>query len=191
MKMHLKKAAQALALVLTAPLATLYLVTRSQEVFTATGQGLALIPGKAGSYLRVAYLSMTLDSCCQNGCVEFGSYFSHPEASLEEGFYIGAYSIIGKAKFGRNVTIGSQVSILSGKKQHGYEKLDKPIQEQGGSFTQVSIGENCWIGNGAIVMADLGCQCVVGAGSVVTKGHDDYCVIAGNPARIIRKLGGQ
>ena len=36
----------------------------------------------------------------------------------------------------------------------------------------------------------LGPRTIVGAGSVVTKSFlDDYCVIAGNPARIIRELG--
>ena len=45
--------------------------------------------------------------------------------------------------------------------------VSRPIQEQGGIFETVKIGENCWIGNRAIIMANLGKQCVVGAGTVV------------------------
>lgn len=176
-------------LILVSPLAFLYRATRSSEVFTAAGQVLSLVPGKLGSYLRVAYYSLTLSRCSREGFIGFGSFFSHADVELEQGYFIGGYCIIGKVRMGKGVTIGSHVSILSGKRQHGFEDLDKPIQEQGGVFTQISIGDNCWIGNNAVVMADLGTQCIVGGGSVVTKPQESYCVLAGNPARIIRKLG--
>ena len=34
----------------------------------------------------------------------------------------------------------------------------------------------------------IGKGCVVGAGSVVTKDVEDYCVVVGNPARMVKKL---
>ncbi|MCD6298161.1 MAG: acyltransferase [Deltaproteobacteria bacterium] len=104
---------------------------------------------------------------------------------------MGAYCIIGKAKIGQHCTIGSHVNILSGKRQHIFTEIDKPIQEQGGVFESVSIGDNCWIGNGAIVMANTGKQCIIGAGSVVTKDTGDYEVLAGNPAKVVRKLASE
>ena len=54
----------------------------------------------------------------------------------------------------------------------------------------VSIGKYCWIGMGSIILpnVNLGDFTVVGAGSVVTKSFSGYCVIAGNPAKLIRKL---
>ena len=55
----------------------------------------------------------------------------------------------------------------------------------------MSIGDNCWIGNGAIVMANTGKQCIIGAGSVVTKDTGDYEVLAGNPAKVVRKLASE
>jgi virginiamycin A acetyltransferase len=61
------------------------------------------------------------------------------------------------------------------------------VQKQGGTFEKVVIGEDTWIGNGALVMANVGKKCIIGAGSVVTKDVDDFSVVAGNPARIIRK----
>ena len=53
----------------------------------------------------------------------------------------------------------------------------------------VTIGEDCWIGGGAIICpgVTIGSRCVIGAGSVVTKDIPDACVAVGNPARIIRK----
>ena len=52
-----------------------------------------------------------------------------------------------------------------------------------------SIGHDVWIGNGAIIKAGItiGTGSVIGAGSVVTKDVEPYSVVAGNPARMIRK----
>lgn len=54
----------------------------------------------------------------------------------------------------------------------------------------VQIGRNCWIGNGAAILAGvtLGDNVVVGANSVVTKSFPDNVVIAGVPAKIIRTI---
>lgn len=55
----------------------------------------------------------------------------------------------------------------------------------------IKIGNNCWLGAGAIVLpgVTIGHNVVVGAGAVVTKDVPDNVVVAGNPARIIRHLG--
>ncbi len=55
----------------------------------------------------------------------------------------------------------------------------------------VSIGEKCWIGMNAMILpgVTLGPHTVVGAGAVVTKSFPEgNCVIAGNPAKMIRNL---
>ena len=54
----------------------------------------------------------------------------------------------------------------------------------------ITIGDNVWIGGGAVILAGvtLGNNVVVGAGSVVTKSFGDNVVIAGNPARIIKSV---
>jgi virginiamycin A acetyltransferase len=54
------------------------------------------------------------------------------------------------------------------------------------SSPKVTIGEDCWVGNGALIMANIGDKCIVGAASVVTKDIPDYSIVAGNPAKIIR-----
>jgi acetyltransferase-like isoleucine patch superfamily enzyme len=53
----------------------------------------------------------------------------------------------------------------------------------------VTIGDNVWIGGGAIILpgVEIGNNAVIGAGSVVTKSIPDNVVAVGNPCRIIRK----
>ncbi|MDE6176697.1 MAG: sugar O-acetyltransferase, partial [Paramuribaculum sp.] len=53
----------------------------------------------------------------------------------------------------------------------------------------VVIGDDCWIGGGTIICPGvrIGNRCIVGAGSVVTKNVDDDSIVAGNPARLIRR----
>ena len=163
-------------------------LAKDDALFCSTGQLLSLVPGKVGSCLRVTFyhqINSKVSLACHIG---FGSYFPHPEIEVGDGVYIGAYSIIGMAKIGPNCTIGSQVNILSGKAQHNFREIGKPVQSQGGVFRAISVGENSWIGNGAIVMASLGRQNVVGAGAVVTKDSNDYEVLAGNPALAIETL---
>lgn len=55
----------------------------------------------------------------------------------------------------------------------------------------ILIGKNCFIGCNSIILKGtvLGDGCVVGAGAVVSGTFEDHCVIAGNPAKVIRKLG--
>lgn len=55
----------------------------------------------------------------------------------------------------------------------------------------VVLGRNCWIGMNSVVLPGvrLGDHTVVGAGSVVTKSFaDGYCLIAGSPAKLIRRF---
>ncbi len=55
--------------------------------------------------------------------------------------------------------------------------------------TDTYIGSNTIVGIRSIVLPGIriGCHVVVGAGSVVTKDVPDHCVVAGNPAKIIRE----
>lgn len=55
----------------------------------------------------------------------------------------------------------------------------------------VIIGEKCWIGMNSVILpgVKLGPHITVGAGSIVTKSFNSgYCIIAGNPAKIIKQL---
>ena len=54
----------------------------------------------------------------------------------------------------------------------------------------VKIGNDCWIGAGAIILNGLtiGDGAVVGAGAVVTKDVEPYTIVVGNPARKIKDI---
>jgi len=55
----------------------------------------------------------------------------------------------------------------------------------------VSIGKNCWIGAGVIIVpgVKIGDNVVIGAGSVVTRDIPDNVVAVGNPCRVLREVG--
>lgn len=56
---------------------------------------------------------------------------------------------------------------------------------------EVRIGDYCWIGMNVVILPGvvLGTRTIVGAGSIVTKSFPDgYCILAGNPAKIIKNL---
>ena len=55
---------------------------------------------------------------------------------------------------------------------------------------EVTIGDNVWIGGNSVICpgVHIGNNVVIGAGSVVTKDIPDWCIVAGNPCKVIRKI---
>jgi acetyltransferase-like isoleucine patch superfamily enzyme len=87
--------------------------------------------------------------------------------------------------FGKNVWIGPRVCIIS--QNHDVLNYRRYIKQQG-----IRIGDNCWIGAGAIILPGvyLGNHTIVGAGAVVTKSFPDGDIlVAGNPAKIKKIIG--
>jgi len=185
-----KKAFQIIALISVLPLWVLYLLLSllgdRDGLFASFSQFLGVIPGKVGSFLRVAFYRLTMSDCSPDCIISFGCLFSQRNTSIASGVYIGPNCNIGSVSIGQNCLLGSGVHLLSGKGQHNIASLDVPIKDQGGNFEKISIGEDSWIGNGAIVMAALGKHSVVGAGAVVSSTFDDYAIVGGNPAVLIK-----
>jgi acetyltransferase-like isoleucine patch superfamily enzyme len=165
---------------------SLALFVDKDSLIRSFSQWLSLFPGKLGVYLRAAFYHVTLSHCDKDVVVGFGTLFSQQDTHVYAGAYIGPQSNIGKCRIEKNCLLGSGVHIMSGKGQHNFTDIDTPVKEQGGVFTQVSIGEDSWVGNGALIMANIGKKCVVAAGSVVTQDVPDYAIVAGNPAKIVK-----
>jgi virginiamycin A acetyltransferase len=163
----------------------------SDEFFATCSQWLSLMPGKLGIFLRRAFYRCTLDEFSTDCAIGFGTTLAHRQVRIGRGVYIGVRCSLGCVAIEDHVTIGSNVDILSGRRQHGIDDLDVPIQEQPGHYSQVRIGRNSWIGNSAVVMANVGENCVIGAGSVVVGPIPAQSVAVGNPCRVTKQRGTQ
>jgi acetyltransferase-like isoleucine patch superfamily enzyme len=89
---------------------------------------------------------------------------------------------------GESTTISSDVLITN--TDHDYSQIGVHIMDQPTVTKQTRIGTNCFIGHAACILAgaQIGNQCIVGANAVVKAGvYPDYSVLAGIPARIIKK----
>jgi len=86
-----------------------------------------------------------------------------------------------------DTTISGNVFITN--IDHDYQQLNVHILDQPYIIKTTRIGKNCFIGYGAAIQAGtiLGKHCVVGANSVVKGIFPDFCVIAGIPAKIVKR----
>jgi acetyltransferase-like isoleucine patch superfamily enzyme len=93
-----------------------------------------------------------------------------------------------RIRIGDDIWTGHYVYITD--QNHGYEDVDLPIGVQMWKNEPVVIGSGSWLGHGAIVLpgSRLGRHVVVAAGAVVAGLEvPDNCVVAGVPARIVRR----
>ena len=191
MRKTVKKVVRLFITLLLSPLILLYLTgcifLSKDSLFATFAQFLSLFPGITGSYIRVNFFKFVIKKCSTNCRIGFATLFSQVDTEIEEGVYIGPQCNIGACKIEKDCLLGSGVHIMSGKGQHNFNDLDTPIRKQGGTFKKVTIGEDTWIGNGALIMANVGKKCIIAAGSVVVDDVEDYSIIGGNPAKLIRK----
>src|SRR5262249_3993470 len=194
---RLKALANGVALVLVFPCAaTCWLeskITPSAEgVFSFWTHVFALVPGLPGLFLRRAFYRHTLTSCSPNCDISFGCFFSHRAAHVADDVYLGPYAVVGRARLGKGCLIGTRVSLLSGPTQHEW------LEEHGfwtpsdvSRLREVEVGAHAWIGEAATIMADVGAGSLVAAGAVVSSPVPEGVVVAGTPARFVRRVSAQ
>lgn len=115
--------------------------------------------------------------------------------SKKNNVIIGNHNYIGKkCHFGADVVIknyvmiADSVSFVGG--DHEFSLLGEFMCNSGrGSSSVIVVESDTWIGHGAIVLDGItvGRGSIIGAGSVVTKDVHPYTVVAGNPAKVIKK----
>jgi virginiamycin A acetyltransferase len=183
-RQRIKRFVKNIVLLLVAPLYLLYralsLVIDQDGCFQSFSQLLSLIPGKIGVFVRAAFYRLACQDTSDEISVGFLTLLSHRDTTIERGVYIGAQCNIGKCTIKENTLIGSGVYILSGSRQHNFDDLEKPIQEQGGHYQKLEVGRDCWIGNRSIIMKDIAEQ------SVVISEFPARSIIGGHPAKLIR-----
>ena len=152
-----------------------------------SSQVLSLVPGLPGRYMRQVFFSRVLAHCSRSVVIEFGTLFSQSGARLDDGVYIGPRCHLGLVHIGAYTMLGPGVQIPSGAHTHRHSDVDAPIQSQGLSRQLVHIGEGCWIGANAVIMADVGSNSIIGAGAVVTRPIPSNVVAGGIPACVIKE----
>lgn len=87
-----------------------------------------------------------------------------------------------KIEIGQKCCIGKDVYLITG--SHSIESVNFNMTTQ-----PIIINDGCWIATGSYVLAGvtLGRFSVVGAKSIVVKNTEEFDVVAGNPARFIKK----
>lgn len=115
------------------------------------------------------YSNIEFDVDDLNNFQTFGTYFQAANAKL---------------KIGKGTWIAPNVGLITS--NHNLRDLDDHLVGK-----DIILGENCWIGMNSIILpgVTLGDHTVVGAGAVVTKSFlEGNCLIAGNPAKLIKYI---
>lgn len=136
--------------------------------------------------LRSVLVKNYLKKCGKNPRVKKGAEIS-PNATLGNYSELGTRCMIqSDVHIGDNVIMGPDVKIYS--RNHKYENLDVPIQNQGKSFHKTYIGNDVWLGANVIITAGqkVGNHVIIAAGAVVTKNIPDYAIVGGVPAKILK-----
>lgn len=171
--------------------------------------------GRAYSFLRVLALRLqgvviAADAFFGGGNRFFQSYAGHIRIGAKARF--GRFTRV-DAGYGGHIRIGSDVLIddncfITAQKlieignhvqisaysfitdfNHNFSRRNVPINKQGCSSFSVVIEDDVWIGAHSSILPGvrIGKGAVIGAGSVVTKSVKPYTVVAGNPAKEIKK----
>ena len=187
-----KAVADVIALLLVLPLGALSALEKGlrpghEGVFQFCAHCVALVPGLPGVYIRRAYYRLSLDACDVMCYVGFGAMFTHRAVIVERGVYVGTWALVGSALLREGTSIGSRASLLSGTELHELRDGQwTPFNPD--KLRQIALGPHAFVGEGAIVMADIGASSMVAAGAVVAASVPDGVVVAGNPARFVRRL---
>lgn len=147
---------------------------------------------KISKKVRECLCRRIFKSCGRNVNVEKGVFFgTGSEITLGDNSGIGINArISGPIDIGNNVMMGPDVIIYT--QDHKYDRIDMPMIQQGSTNREkVIIEDDVWIGARVIILKGVHIRrgAIIGAGSIVTKDVLDNEVVAGNPARLIKKRG--
>jgi len=160
-------------------------------------KGIPVIYNKSGAKLTIGE-NVTINSSFLSNLVGLYSrtiiVTRTSEADINIGNNVGISGATIYARksitIGDNTLVGGNVKILDNDFHPiDIESRNANIAEEIGT-QPIVIGINCFIGCNSLILKGtiIGDGCVVGAGAVVSGKFENNCVIAGNPARVIRRL---
>jgi acetyltransferase-like isoleucine patch superfamily enzyme len=106
--------------------------------------------------------------------------------------WVGVNSVLASGQgglfLGDEVLIGPHAVLVTG--DHDFSRLDQSATQRDYTGKPISIGDNVWIGAGAVVVGgvSVGSDAVIAAGAVVTEDVAARTVVGGVPAKIIKTL---
>jgi acetyltransferase-like isoleucine patch superfamily enzyme len=109
--------------------------------------------------------------------------------ALGNHVFIGASNvIIGPVTIHDHVMTAQNV-VMSGL-NHGFNDVSTAFRYQPCTTSAIIIGEACWIGANVVITSgvEVGKYSIIAAGSVVTKNVPEYSIVAGNPAKLLKRF---
>lgn len=169
--------------------------TDAAERFGSFGKG-SVIAFPTGVLYGEAQMHIGVDTMVSTWCTLATGYSPEQTTVPPRALVIGDRCVIGlrsgvvaheSIEIGDDVWLGQDVFVTDA--NHGYQDPGTPIGRQLGPHEPVRLGAGSWIGHGAVVLPGtvMGANVVVAAGSVVRGEIPDHAVIAGVPARVVRR----
>ena len=119
--------------------------------------------------------------CCINNAVG--------DVTIGDYSRIGIHcTVIGPVCIGHHVNLAQGITVTA--LNHNFNDTNRRIDKQGITTKPVVIGDDVWIGANAVILpgVSIGSHAVIAAGAVVTSDVEDYTVVGGVPAKVIKKL---
>jgi maltose O-acetyltransferase len=139
---------------------------------------------------RTALLHDLLGYAGTGVCIEPPFYCDYGvNIHLGDGAFLNFNCVVldcNTVQIGKAVQFGPAVQVYT-----AYHPLDPATRRSGLEMAApIRIGENAWIGGGAILLPgiEIGANTVIGAGSVVTRSIPAGVLAVGNPCRVLRRL---
>lgn len=133
-----------------------------------------------GKRVRI-YPGIRAELVDRNSSIRIGN-----NVSIGQNFHVVSFDDI--LKIGDNTTVAGNVFITNC--DHDYQENNDSVLDSKLIYKKTEIGESCFIGNNAAILAGsiIGNHCVIGSNSVVKGKFEDYSVIVGAPAKVVKKF---